>query len=228
MVDDELIVDPELDAAVREGLEGVVAGDVWLDLARPAHAGRAFWQAGVNELVGPFLFARQRDVDAPVHPLANQVLEIRALVERSGETAALAAGVEEALGRDGQISKAREGRVVPQDAPAAARNQEGNHEGAVVLPKVKVVSLQVQQAEVVLTETVESFVGMGEPLLAHVLRVLALDSCGHERPAAILLLKDGSAGGVEERDPARGEVDVIEPHHRNILRYTQACFSQGS
>ena len=78
----------------------------------------------MNELVGFLLFARQRDVDAAVNTLGNQVLEIRAAVVGPSQAAALATGVEEALGRDGhelaQISESREGGVVPQDAPAAA------------------------------------------------------------------------------------------------------------
>ena len=77
-----------------------------------------------------------------------------------------------------------------------------------MLPKVEVVSLQVEEAEVVLTKTVECLVGTRQPLLSHVLRVLALDGRGHDRPAAILLLQDRNAGGVEERHPTRGEVDA--------------------
>ena len=124
MVDDQPIVDPEFDAVVREGLESIVAGHLRLDFACPAHAGRAFGQAGENELIGFLLFARQRDVDGAIHALADQVLEICAAIVGSGQAAARAAGVEEALGRDGcelaQISESREGGVVPQDAPAAA------------------------------------------------------------------------------------------------------------
>ena len=77
-----------------------------------------------------------------------------------------------------------------------------------MLPKIEVVTLQVQEAKVVLTETVERLVGMGQPLLAHVLRVLALDGRGHDRPASVLLLEHRSTGGIEERHPARGEVDA--------------------
>ena len=49
-----------------------------------------------------------------------------------------------------QIAEAREGQVVPEDAVAAARDQE-RHDGAgVVLPQVEIVALDVDRAELLL------------------------------------------------------------------------------
>ena len=76
-------------------------------------------------------------------------------------------GVEEPVGRDrrqlAQIAEARERGVVPQDAPAAAGDQEGDHQRAVVLPEIEVVALEVQQAELVLAEAIERLVRLRGP-----------------------------------------------------------------
>ena len=95
--------------------------------------------------------------------------EVRAAEVVAGEAAALAVLVEEALGGDGlelaQIAEPRERGVVPQDAPAAAGDQERDDQRAVVLPEIEVVALQVEEPQLVFAEAVERLVGMGEPFL---------------------------------------------------------------
>src|SRR4029079_7522233 len=95
-----------------------------------------------------------------------------------------------------------------QDAPAAARDQERDDDGAVVLPQVEVVPLEVEQPILLPAEAVNRLVRAGQPLLWNVLGALSLDDRRHDGAAAVLLLEDGSAGRVEERHPTRGEIDA--------------------
>ena len=74
--------------------------------------------------------------------------------------------------------------------------------------EIEVVALQVEEPELVLAEAVERLVGLRDPLLPHVLRVLAHHDRRHDGAAALFLFEDRRAGRVEERHPARAEVDA--------------------
>ena len=122
----------------------------------------------------------------------------------------LARRVEQAGGRDGlpgpQVAEARVGRVVPEDAVAAAGDEEGHDHGRVALPEVEVVALEVEKAQLLLSETVERLAVVFGPLLPHVERPLSLHVRGLERPSAVPLSEHHLAPRVEERDCAGPEI----------------------
>ena len=105
-----------------------------------------------------------------------------------------------------QVAEPGVRRVVPEDAVAAAGDEEGHDHGRVVLPELEVVPLDVHQAELVLAQAVERLVLVLVPLLAGVEGLLPLDLGRHERAPALLLDEDRRGPRVEERDPPRGEV----------------------
>ena len=154
--------------------------------------------------------ARDLDVDPRVDARGDEPLEARPRVVRAGQAAGPPRRVEEPVRRDGsplaQVAEAGVRRVVPEDAVAAAGDEEGHDHGRVVLPELEVVPLHVQQAELVLAEAVERLVLVLVPLLAGVEGLLPLDLGRHERAPALLLDEDRRALRVEERDPPRGEV----------------------
>src|SRR5258708_233259 len=78
VVDDELIVKPKLDAAVRIGLEKVVAADRSFNSSLPSDAdvaGRR--QVGMNSRVRVFLSIRRSNVDLLIDPRGNLTIEVR-------------------------------------------------------------------------------------------------------------------------------------------------------
>ena len=90
--------------------------------------------------------------------------------------------------------------VLPEDAVAAARHQEGDGDRRVVLPEIEVVALDVRDPELVLPEAVERFV-LRRPRLPHVRGLLALHGRGLERP--LRLGDDRRARAVERRGRCR-------------------------
>ena len=211
VVGDQPAVHPHPDPAVRVQLEQVVAALGRLDRALPPHADLPLRRKrGVDPEVRLLRPARDLDVDPRVDARGDEPLEARPCVVRAGQAAGLPRRVEEPVRRDGsplaQVAEAGVRRVVPEDAVAAAGDEEGHDHGRVVLPELEVVPLHVHQAELVLAEAVERLVLVLVPLLAGVEGLLPLDLGRHERAPALLLDEDRRALRVEERDPPRGEV----------------------
>ena len=111
------------------------------------------------------------------------------------------------LDEGAEIAEAGEGGVVPEDAVAAAGDEEGDDDVGVVLPEVEVVTLDVGDAELHLTEAVEGFAGLGLPLLLDVECVFALDGGGLDDSAAGGFGEDGTTRGIGEGDGAGAAVD---------------------
>lgn len=103
---------------------------------------------------------------------------------------------------------AREGRVVPKDAVAAAGDQKGHSVGSIVLPEIEIVALDVEQPELVFSQAIQRLIGIRLPLLLHVERLLALYLGGRNDAAAVLLRENGLARGIKEADRARSEIDT--------------------
>src|SRR5882762_3200266 len=78
VVDHEVVVKPKLDAAVRIGLEQVVAADGRFNFSLPPNADVACrWQVRMNSRVRMFLSIRRGNVDPRIGPRSDLPVEVR-------------------------------------------------------------------------------------------------------------------------------------------------------
>ena len=105
----------------------------------------------MNDLVGIRRIAFDINIDLGIGALRNQAIEIRPRVVRAGKPAGLPALIEQLSRRNrfkrAQIAKPRVRRVVPKNSVPAARNKKWNRIGAVVLPEIEVITLDVEQPQ---------------------------------------------------------------------------------
>ena len=182
-----------------------------LDGALPPHADLSLWRkrrvdAQVRLLRRGGHGDRDRGIDARRH----ERLEAGAGMVGAREASGPARRVEELPGRDGlprsQVAEARVGRVVPEDAVAAAGDEERHDHRRVALPEIEVVALEVEETELLLAEAVERLAVGRPPLLPDVESLLALHLGRHQGAPALLLDENLFAPRVEERHLSRAEV----------------------
>ena len=77
------------------------------------------------------------------------------------------------------------------------------------LPQIQVVTFDIQHAQLALGQAVQRFLGVGHPLLLHVVGLLALDHGRRQHAAAGDFGQHGFALGIEEGHGARLAID----HH---------------
>ena len=108
-----------------------------------------------------------------------------------------------------QVAEARVRRVVPEQAPAPARYQEGHDVHDVELVHVHVVAGVVHEAVLVRAQAIEGLTGGGLELGLHVEGGLAHDLGRDEGLAAARLLRQQDASArVQERHRAAGQGDA--------------------
>src|SRR6266498_1191330 len=87
MVYDQLIVKPKFDAAVRIGLEQVVAAGRRFNFSLPPDADVACsWQVGMNSRVRMFFSIRRSNIDPRIRPRRDQTIEVRSGIKKNIRT----------------------------------------------------------------------------------------------------------------------------------------------
>ncbi len=107
-----------------------------------------------------------------------------------------------------EIAEARPRRVVPEDAVPGAGHEKRNRDLCVVLMKIDVGALDVEEALLVLAEAIEGFVGVRHPLLAHAPRPLTQHDFIGQRATVRFFGQERATRRVREGDRAGCPVDM--------------------
>ena len=172
------------------------------------------------------------DVDPGVDAPQDLVSEMVVRKERRGQRARFPVRVPQEARRNrlerAKIAEAGVGCVVPEDAIAAARHQERHHRGAIVLPEVEIIALDVHQAEMVLDQAVQRLTRGRLPPLPDVKGLHALDLGRLDHAAAGHFGENRASPGVEERNRPGREVHAhLEPRRRQRHRATRRLGCPG-
>ena len=170
----------------------------------------AFGQIGMNDAIGLVRLARNINIDFRVHPFRHQPLKMRPGIVKTGQPARLAIRIKQLHRGDclkrAKIAESRKRSVVPKNPVAAAGNQKRHNISPVVLPKVQIIALDVQQPQLIFSQSVQRLVCRSLPSLLYMECLLALHFRGRNRSPAVLLSEDRLALSVEKSDRSGSQV----------------------